>query len=512
MAQTIRISDRLAMKLLVSTPSFVLGFDTQTKKVDVLSSGISEYYGITWDPSGQRLALSHSGTNSDSLVDISAYAQSERGHISIDGKPSLQGLSAPHQILWIDDDWIVATNTGRNAIAKMRVADTSVVQYRYSQAIWDRLTPDGQEGEHYNSFFYQDGLLYVVAHNFTKGSFILTLDWPSMREVDRMSVPASGIHNFWIDPHGRWITCDSNNSAIIDANTGEVRWTNGQQGYLRGLAATDRLAVVGCTPFKARHERTKCETGLWLFDPNTWETLDYFHLGHFGGVNDVRIIDLPDLCHNGVPLSPDAVHGLAAAGNKIAADRLRGVKAPDSASRNWSVQIGTSDILGQRVIRPKAGDFFLATLTNDLPEVSGLTADLHIGRYWQQGDYAGLVACFHGPDDQNMIAALFQRTMKGELTASLWREQGGWKSVERTTVADSIWRPHGGRPSANEANVLKLELRAANDLLELLIGGATILSLPVSAADLDGACGVRMLGASFGISDVRLTPKAEEHA
>src|SRR5262245_1990387 len=157
------------MYLLISTPRFVIGHDTASKKTEILESGRGGYYGITWSPTDSRLVLGHSGLSQDTLGGGEPYFNSELGFLTIAGKSTWQFLSAPHQILWVDE-MIVVTNTGRNVLAKLNPVDHSVVQKRYDAALWDRLTPTSADGAHLNSLFYKERTLYVVAHNFNKGS------------------------------------------------------------------------------------------------------------------------------------------------------------------------------------------------------------------------------------------------------------------------------------------------------------------------------------------------------
>jgi len=64
------------MHFLVSTPHFLLGYGTDTGRVTVLDSGRGEYYGISWDPSGANLTMTHSLLENDQLKMLSDYAVS----------------------------------------------------------------------------------------------------------------------------------------------------------------------------------------------------------------------------------------------------------------------------------------------------------------------------------------------------------------------------------------------------------------------------------------------------
>jgi hypothetical protein len=89
--------------VLVSTPGFIICHDTNSAKSEILESGRGNYYGITWNSNGSELALSHSGVDEQSLVDLATYATSEQGYLTIGKETTWKFLSAPHQILWVDD-------------------------------------------------------------------------------------------------------------------------------------------------------------------------------------------------------------------------------------------------------------------------------------------------------------------------------------------------------------------------------------------------------------------------
>jgi hypothetical protein len=103
---------------LISTPGFLISHDVGSSTSEILESGRGSYYGITWDPNGSKLAVGHSGMDEQTLVDLATYATSEQGYLTIGGQTTWQFLSAPHQILWVDD-MIAVTNTGRNSLVRV---------------------------------------------------------------------------------------------------------------------------------------------------------------------------------------------------------------------------------------------------------------------------------------------------------------------------------------------------------------------------------------------------------
>jgi hypothetical protein len=328
------------MYVLIATPRYVIGHDTEKMTIEILESGRGSYYGITWSPTGADLVLSHTGFEDLALVDPSIYTSYARGYLTIGEQETWPFLYSPHQILWVKDT-IVATNTGRDALATMNPSNRSIAQYRYSSVAWDRLTPTSHDGSHLNALFYSNGKLYVGAHNFDKGSYVLELEWPSLKEIKRIGVQgASGIHNIWLEEGGRLITCHSRNGALIDVESGEVLWSNRRQGFARGLAATEDVILVGHSENSARKNRSFSETGIWFVERSSFRTVDYHCLGHLGAVQEVRVADVPDLCHHGQPLPVKALEVSRNRMRKISSYRLKVAHAVERGDRRYQVMIG----------------------------------------------------------------------------------------------------------------------------------------------------------------------------
>ncbi len=125
------------MKALVSTVQFLLLVDLEDHSVTILENENPEYYGISWFPGTDRIVLSHSGLDNNSLIDLASYAQSERGWISDGQRKSTPFLSQPHQILCASDGRIVCTNTGRNCLVIVDLDQPGHFhEIRISEARW----------------------------------------------------------------------------------------------------------------------------------------------------------------------------------------------------------------------------------------------------------------------------------------------------------------------------------------------------------------------------------------
>jgi len=481
------------LHILVATPGFIISHDTSSAKSEIVESGRGNYYGITWSPTGSEVVLSHSGVDGQSLVDLESYATSERGYLTLGGQATWQFLSAPHQVLWVDDT-IVVTNTGRNALTKVNPRDHSIIQHRYDDSLWDRLSSTSFDGAHLNSIYHSGDTLYVVAHNFNKGSYILELDWPTLEEKGRRPVhSATGIHNLWIDETGRFITCDSNNGTLIDVDNADVLWSNQQQGFTRGLAAADQTVLVGHSEKSRRADRRSSETGLWILD-RSFRTLDYQYLGHFGAVQEVRIVDAPDLCHHGKILSPGALDGLGARSRQISEARLTKAHDLRTVPDEWRVVLGSSRFADARTIA-SADDQLLVKIAKTPGR--GVAGTLH----WNVGAGAGhasLILNYGGPEDQNMAAALFEQSASGELFASIYVNDGEWKKVcERPIGANAI------RGEDRRSRRVQADFQRVGANLELKLWDEPFLSAPAGDSLNGKHVGVRLLGKLFEFRDVR---------
>lgn len=286
---------------IVATTGWLLLVDLQSRQVQPLEHGRPEYYGISWFPSNSELVLSHSGLDNANLVDIAAYAQSERGWLSKGELTSHLFLSQPHQILCAPDGRVICANTGRNVISVFDFKKPNLFQEAgISLARWDRLSLDNITGDHLNSVFLRDDRLYVVAHGHSKGSKLVTFTYPNLELLAVEPLGArTGLHNIWITHDGQRISCHSENGSLIDLDNQAPLWESGSAMYTRGLAATSNYVLVGESQKTGRDIRRSSLSGLWILDKSNWRAIDYLCLGPYGAVNEVRVLDEADDAHHG---------------------------------------------------------------------------------------------------------------------------------------------------------------------------------------------------------------------
>ena len=480
------------MYILITTPRFVLGYDSGTGIVDVLATG-SLYFGLTWNPQGTELALTHNVYEGE-LDNLAQEAMSECGYLSVGDRKTGHFLSMPHQALWVDESYIVVPNTGRNAVARVAVDDLSVMQVRYDDVIWDRNDPRGK-GAHYNSAFFDGRFVYFVAHNHSNASCIVKAQWPSLELVERMHLPGiSGIHNLWIDDAGRWVTCDSNRGALVDARNGERLWDSRGEGFTRGIAVTDEMIIVGNSERSTRNLRQYTASGLWFIDRRTMELRDYVLLRHYGVVHDVRLADVPDAAHHGKPIARGALSPLRNAQNALERDTLHRARAQLPDPQRWCPRIGVFLTENGKEVA-KNGELALMTQREGGAFSDGrISARVYVHK-WDSAGHADLVLRYTGPADSCMYAAVLQSNGAGALTASVWVEDGGWMCIATAAIPGALLArfdlQSGGLPIAFVAHGSSLCVEVDAEVV-LRVSDTRLAA---------GAAGLRMVGDAFGIGN-----------
>lgn len=516
------------MKLLLSTPKYILHHDLQNNKTDVLDNGRGEYYGLTWNSYGDRLAFSYSGIENTSLITLEDYAQSEQGGLYIGGRKTWTFLSQPHQIQWIDN-YILVANTGRNTLSRYSIEDEGVKHFWLSDVRWDRLKKGGEEGGHFNSLCFKNGCVYIAAHNFSKGSYVLELEWPTLQVLRRVDAKFSaGIHNIWVTDDDQWIVCDSEVGALRDIKSREVLWCNNFQGYVRGLASSNNVIIVGHSERLAdRTRRLYSETGIWVIDRKTWRTLDYINMGAFGTVHDVRIYDFEDECHHSTVLqSGTFADSFTDFSNDILRSEIASSKTAKRNAKRELAQLPSLFEFGEWIpvvatAYPKCtrssslivipDDAFFIGIYRGKPngKITEISAKLHL-----MGNniihHGSLIARYKGPGDKNMCAALFQHD-GSELYVSFWENTGRWDELSKEQIPlTEIKKVHKAAESHvdSQDEVLCLGVTLVIDGRDAIVyvNGTSVLTIAIAdQLDTEENIGIRLHGSSIGFSEFRVS-------
>ncbi len=473
------------MHALVSTSRFLLLVDLESGAVEAVECHRPEYYGVSWFPGSSELVLSHSALNNASLVDLAAYAASEVGFISRGERQSPAFLSQPHQLVCASDGRIVVANTGRNCIHAIDLERPGHFQEAaISNMRWDRLNREGALGDHINSVFEHRGRLYALAHGYKNGSKLAVFTYPGLELVSLDRIPdVTGAHNVCVLDDDLVIGCHSEIGALANLKTGETLWDSGSPVYTRGLAASADHLFIGESQITVRENRGSCAGGIWIVDRNSLRTQDYVPLGPYGAVNEVRLIDVPDLAHHGTPLAGgcEAIGARVAEGTRSA--RLRASHTAQESAPYWRrfAPVLGSPVADEDGWRTSTNELFIAVLRKSEP---GLGCEYRLTA--ERGAHVSLIAGYRGNGhDTHMDAFLLQR--EGQTAAlSLWRHEGaGWRQEPAMRV--------GNLPLAGE-----MRIKISQESASIFFNENPVLTDVALHADLDdsGRLGFRCLGAS----------------
>lgn len=498
------------MYLLITTNQTLLGWNAETGAIDILDNSRFGYYGLSWPEDGSRLVMSHAYRDDRAPHERKRTPSPELGYLTCGHRTSQPFLSAVHQILCIGDRWVVATNTGRNSICRIQLDDFLHADHRYDGVFWD-IAPgaDGTEehvGRHYNSLFFRDGLLWVLAHNFFHGSRAYLLEWPTMAKLDEIPGCSTGMHNIWVQDDGQILSCDSNQSSLVDFRSGDVLWHDGSSGHLRGLAATADTIFIGRSEMSERALRGATESGVWVVDRKTLKTIDYIALGMFGNVREVRIADEPDECHHGHPLGREALPDADAGRRRLREERLRIHHAHALRRRldfsTWNVHCGMLTSGNDDIWRGQPDRLTLATLRHEICVDGMIEAEISLADAKEE-EFVSLVGRHRGREDGEMVMALIRRDRLDAIATILVHDGSAWKDAGLRRL-NGFW---------TDEQALQLptcvRLTTVGSLAVLRIGEEDVLSVPIPEIAWSGGFGVRVLGDGPTVQSLRGGPVSE---
>jgi hypothetical protein len=432
----------------VATTRALLLVELKSKSVTPIEWNRPEYYGITWRPNAHDLILTHSMLDNNELTDIVSYAQSEVGIISEGEFTSQPFLSQPHQIIFSSDGRIICTNTGRNSISIYDPAKPTLMQEVRipDSARWDRLSAEYAPGDHLNSVFEKNNVLYAIAHRHTKGSALMTFTLPDLELVSREPIRnRTGIHNIWVTDEGQRIACHSDAGALIDLNSDSAVWESGSKIYTRGLAASADFVLVGESQLAGRASRRHSLSGLWLLDRKTWRALDYFCLGSYGAVHEVRLLNVVDQAHHGHLFA--GIETLLKRDQRevIAAERLATCERVQLMRRSWAefhltcgspAPGGTHGAHGSNGQAARPDDLCMLIQRPESRSKNELDFSYSLDQPAGQSHVA--VIAYRGQGgDTDMDALLIQRVGETEATIGRWNHDGqSWTGFAETTIAN----------------------------------------------------------------------------
>ncbi|MFM7519743.1 MAG: hypothetical protein ACKO9B_04645 [Planctomycetota bacterium] len=473
------------MILLVTTSQGLIRYDHGAGTVCHLLHHARHCYGLSWTPAGDRMVIAcpRGADLEPKFDDLAGYAVSEVGTLLCNGRHSPPLLSAPHQLTCVDETYALVANTGRNALAKVRLDDWTLLNHRFDDVLWDRFDPSGQPGLHLNSVFFLDGVVYAVAHNFQRGSRVFAAAWPALAVRQEWAFPIGGMHNAAV-LDGRLVVCDSLSGCLVDAWTGATLWSNGRTGMTRGLAASAEHVFIGHSSFAKRNARANTGGGIWVLDRISLETVRFLPLEGLGGVNEIRIADLPDDCHHGRPLRYVLDGGEERTVCLQTHDAFGKTATRDMHLRGWRIISGSiaataGFATGMDLVAARGDEgLLLVNMRRDLGNDHEATFDFTAA---DAEANAALVAGYRGPGDTGMYAGMVRKTPDGML-ASIWLEAGGWTCLACVALEEPARAIYG----------VRLTLR--HDEIAMAVDGSDVLRVPLTGEEKDNAgwCGIRI--------------------
>jgi hypothetical protein len=129
-----------------------------------------------------------------------------------------------------------------------------------------------------------------------------------------------GAHNIWPAAPGMLVGCASETGALVDFVSGETLWRSPSGGYTRGLAASADHILVGESERGGRAARARSSGCVWVLDRRDFRAIACIRLDRLGPVHEIRLLDVADLAHHGVPFQ--GIGALQAVARPIEADEV----------------------------------------------------------------------------------------------------------------------------------------------------------------------------------------------
>lgn len=258
-----------------------------------LSKGSAHYNGITWDND-----LLYVSANVDTKYVIRIFDKS--GIFNTVDILNDADLHETHQIFWYDDK-LYATNTGLNRIEIMDHAG------RWTSHAWNEATCDI---DHINGIWVDpSGAFYFSEfgnRDENKNPSKIRICDSDLETIKEINI-GDGIHNVYSDDSGIYTLISDDQPRILKASysLGMIGFNPlpVEGGLIRGLARTKDYWYIGVSRWEIERDKRHVGDAIVLQLDNDFKEVDRIIMPDFGPVCDIRVIDAPDLAHNGVRFS-----------------------------------------------------------------------------------------------------------------------------------------------------------------------------------------------------------------
>ncbi len=274
-------------RVLVGTSRCLFLVDVNTGRREVIDKKHGLYYGITWDESqiyvGSRWYPWYMPTSHIERPRLITFDSRLRRTSCREFSVSAGGI---HQAAFHDGKLYLACSREDGYV----IMDGQQCETWYPS---DDPAHHGTDVHHFNSIWFSDDRLYLVAHN-NGPSEVWEFTYPQ-RELVRRHKIGKHVHNIWPYKNGLGV-CNSS-AGRLETLEGEIIVETG--GFPRGVSLGEHRNVIGVSAKASRSNRWLTIGVLKVYSKD-WKLIRSINLGFSGGVCEVRSIDVPDMAHGGV--------------------------------------------------------------------------------------------------------------------------------------------------------------------------------------------------------------------
>lgn len=218
---------------------------------------------------------------------------------------TVAGTSDLHQIryhdhlLWLVNgrrpELLAMDPATRTTIGQVPLADLVPSELRHAAP-----TNHPDDYFHFNSLFFRDDRLFVLAHNWDQGSFVLELSYHDADSLFRAPCVVRTHTNLGLQSHD--IFHDGQALYVLDSAHGRLVTNDGRAcavgltelrgGYLRGLAVTESFIYIGQGSFSdARIDRLMGMSWISVVDRKILKVVAVIEVGPYGNTCDLLLLN-----------------------------------------------------------------------------------------------------------------------------------------------------------------------------------------------------------------------------
>jgi hypothetical protein len=283
-----------------------LGPDGRLRGVRPIDRGRGIYFGLT--RAGDRVFVAARNTGPDGQTVDPARPTNTIVEFPADRCWALEGTRGTHQIRWHDGLIWVMNCRSPELVALDPAAGTVVGGLDLGSLVPEPLRHPAPaehptDAYHFNSLDFVGDRLFVLAHNWGYGSFVLELADVLVRP--RVCGVRTGLgtqaHDVFADGDQLYVLDSGGGRLIRSDGRGTPIELAGGLGFARGLAANRDFFFIGHGTVGRREDRITSPTYLTVLDRRTFAVVSTVEVGPFGNPCDLLLMSEPDWTDTGHP-------------------------------------------------------------------------------------------------------------------------------------------------------------------------------------------------------------------